>query len=81
MIHAPTQGGMRVPFERAAHIEPAEVAPLDVLHGEQQALVAEVLELVDLDHVGVVQARGEVRLLDEHGPEAPRAAVRRAGCA
>ncbi len=55
--------------------EPPEVTALDVLHGQEQPLVAEVLELVDLHDVGVVQTCGEVRLLDEHRAKAPRAAV------
>ena len=53
------------------------LATLHVFHGEQQPLVTEVLQLVDLDDVGMVQAGGEPRFLDEHGPKAPRPAVRR----
>ena len=60
----------------AAH-ELAEVEALDVLHREEQALVAVVRELVDLDDVRVVEARRELRLVDEHRAEAPRRAVRR----
>ena len=60
---------------RAAHQLP-KVGALDVLHAEQLALLAVVLELVDLDDVRVVQARRELRLLDEHRAEAPRRAVR-----
>jgi hypothetical protein len=54
-----------------------EVEALDVLHREEQALVAVVGELVDLDDVRVIQARGEVRLVDEHRAEAARRSVRR----
>ena len=70
-------GRDRVPFDRAAVIRRPRSQPFHVLHREQQALVADVLELVDLHDVRVVEARREVRLLDEHRAEAPRAAVRR----
>ena len=73
----PTHGRNARALRAGRGHEPAEIAAFDELHGEQQALVAEVLELVDLDHVRVVQTCGEVRLLDEHRAEAPRAAVGR----
>ena len=61
---------------RHAH-QAAEIAAFDELHREEQAVVAEVLELVDLYDVRVIEARREVGLFDEHRPEPPRAAVRR----
>ncbi len=61
---------------RPAH-QASEVAPLDVLHGEEQPFVAEVLKLVDLDDVRVIETRRQTRLLDEHRAKAPRRAVRR----
>jgi hypothetical protein len=67
---------LRAVGARGRHQAP-EVASLDVLHREEEPLVAEVLEFVDLDDVGVVEARREVRLLDEHRAEAPRSSVRR----
>jgi hypothetical protein len=65
MMKAATYGGIACPSCARAH-QPAEVVAVDVLHREQQALVAVVRELVDLDDVRVVEARREVRLLDEH---------------
>src|SRR5687767_8604156 len=50
--------------------EMAEVTPLDVLHGEDVAFVALVRELVHLYDVRVVQARGELSLVDEHRTKA-----------
>ena len=60
-----------------AREEPAEVRPFDVLHCEELPLVSAVVELVDLHHVRVVEAGGELRLLDEHRPESERRPVRR----
>ncbi len=65
-----------VPLDFARRHEAAEIAPLDVLHREEQALVAEVLKFVDLDDVRVIEPRREVRLLDEHRAKATRAEVR-----
>jgi hypothetical protein len=53
----------------------AEVASFDVFHGEEEALVTEILEFVHLDDVRMIQARREASLLDEHGAEASRSAV------
>ena len=71
MVQAPTQRGLSSPSTSLRH-QPAQVAALDVLHREEQALVAEVLKFVYLDDVRVIQARGEVRLLDEHRAKTPR---------
>ena len=62
-------GGDARPIGARARHQAAEVAALDILHGEEQPFVAEVLELVDLHDVGMVQAGGKVRLLDEHRAE------------
>ena len=62
---------------RARDMSVPRSRPLDVLHREELPLVAVVVELVDLDDVRVVEARRELRLLDEHRAEAPRRAVRR----
>ncbi|MFT3766140.1 MAG: hypothetical protein QM820_11595 [Minicystis sp.] len=56
---------------------PAEIEPLDVLHREEQPLLAVIGELVDLDDVRVVEPGRELRLLHEHRPEPPRRPVRR----
>ena len=55
----------------------AEVGSFDVLHREDVPFGALVREVVHLDHVRVVEACGELRLVDEHRLEASRRAEAR----
>ena len=48
--------------------QPVDVRPLDELHREEQ-LATVLAEVEHLHDVGVVQLRGELRLVDEHGDE------------
>jgi hypothetical protein len=59
-----------------AREEPTQIGPFHVLHRQELPLVPSVVELVDLHHVRMVEARGELRLLDEHGAEPKGGPVR-----
>jgi hypothetical protein len=49
--------------------DPAHVAAEEVFHGDEIA-VADLTEIVDLDDVGMIELRGELRLVEEHPHEA-----------
>jgi len=56
-----------VPVGQTRH-DPPEVTPFEELHGDV-VLVAADAEIVDLDHVGVIELRREARLVEEHTDE------------
>ncbi len=49
-------------------LDGVERGPLDVFHDEEDARVV-LVDVERRDHVGVVDARGEARLVEEHGDE------------
>jgi hypothetical protein len=53
----------------------AEIAPLHVFHGQEEAIVPKCLKFIDLNDVRMIEPCRETRLFDEHGSKAPRAAV------